>query len=176
MNRRAFGLLESILTAGLLAVVFSVVAVLASQFNRITSSAGGKDIVLESSSVALDWLRSDIEACESRLPPGPYQIHLSRVDPIEDRRYDPVNPGVWKPFRAVHCIKVGYRMDSAGLMRDVNKNGNVETCLVTTGVSGLTYTADDDRGTIAVHLSFQLPDGKVKRVNATFLRRLWRFE
>ena len=173
MRARAFTILESLMTAGLLAVVFAFVATLASQYNRITTGAGSKDAILESSSIALEWLRSDIEACESRLADGPYQLHLSRVDPVDTTRMDPVIPGVWKPFKNVHCIKVGYRFDGLGLMRDVNKGGAIESCLVTTGIRGLTYTPNDDLGLITVHLGFQLPDGMMKTMNVVFVRRVW---
>ncbi len=180
--RRAFTLLETLITIFLVALVFGLFMVLLRDSFMITRRLSSKDEARRAAQIGLDRILCEArEACEwVNVPTSPAvsaQFEMLKVTAVDEVRFPLAPPayplpqafltGPWcligavtfDPQQAVHTERIRYRMQADQLLREVGPTaGPLGSPLVlATGISGLSCWSEPGQMLVVVLSYPELP-------------------
>ncbi|MFN8613722.1 MAG: type II secretion system protein [Vulcanimicrobiota bacterium] len=128
--KRAFTLLEALVTLGLVAVVFGALMIMLLQAFRIARKSSDKTVTAEAAELGLERMSS--EAREALLILNPVvgatdtQLVFKKVNPdnsvtnrLPNTPPAPDTTAIWDPFTPTYLLKVRYSLSGEQLMREV---------------------------------------------------------
>lgn len=137
-SRRAFSLVEAMLTLFIVFLIFGVAAQLLMGYAGVMKSSAGKSDTLSSLQVGMQVMIDDLRQATQVLSPpaggSSLDLRFSKIDPTLNWLPGPV-PGSWSPLAASNLVDVRYYLDTGRLLRVAGAS----TWQVADGLGGLQF-------------------------------------
>lgn len=179
-TRRGFSLLEVLVSMGLFLMIIGLVAALMRGYAQVTNASDSHEASLEAARLAVESLRSDIEAAVVLHDPvfgsvtPQDRLSLLRVDAEQVRlpleMPDPEPPD-WDPYDPATTVEVVYEINGDSLWRSAGwEDGTVRRTRIGHGVPGFSVSSLADES-ILISLTTKNLGGDEKVLKARAIMR-----